>query len=486
MMTGGSVGAEDVTPGYILYTLGGPGGFTNQTTTFLREVDEFGSISGDAQSHTWTHGCGPASQAYLYPDHGVAVEDAVLFYPCRVDEPTMISGGVGGRVEIYDWSGDVLWTYELSNETYQHHHDIAVLPNGNILMIAWERKSEQEWNLMGRLSVDNVLNEMWSTAILEIQPNLKTGGAEVVWEWHLWDHMVQDVSVDHGALYAEDISDHPELMDINHGLVGEPQFAGADPCGDWMHINAIDYNADLDQIVISSKFKGEIYIIDHSTTTAEAAGHDGGDWGRGGDFLYRWGNPSVYDRGDLADRYLFDPHGVNWIEGDYPGGGGLMLFNNRHENLNQSSALEIQPPVDAIGQYVIEPGEPYGPVLWDWIHEVGFYSSIQSGAYRQSNGNTLVTVALSALIFEVSETGDIVWQFTDGFMIPRAIKYELSTFTSDLLLGDVNGDGQVNIVDVVVVVEMILGSEYDNLADLTADGEVNLLDILELVEFIVG
>lgn len=59
-------------------------------------------------------------------------------------------------------------------------------------------------------------------------------------------------------------------------------------------MNGIDYNPVLDQIALSTHNLNEWYIIDHSTTTAEAATSSGGNSGKGGDLLYRWGNPAAY------------------------------------------------------------------------------------------------------------------------------------------------------------------------------------------------
>ncbi|SVE07476.1 uncharacterized protein METZ01_LOCUS460330, partial [marine metagenome] len=248
----------------------------------------------------------------------------------------------------------------LSNSDYQHHHDVEPLPSGNVLIIAWEKKTASEAYAMGREEIDNPLNQMWSEAIIEIQPD-GNGGAEVVWEWHLWDHLVQDYCPS-CPNYAT-ISEHPELFNINNGDVGTPSGpGGAD--GDWIHINAINYHEEWDQIVFSSRYQHEVFVIDHSTTTEEASGHTGGNYGKGGDFLYRWGNPQNYNRGQASDQILIVPHGINWIPENYPGENNFILFNNLHSGdpiSGSSAVLEFVPPVDTYGNYLIEEGEPYGP-----------------------------------------------------------------------------------------------------------------------------
>ena len=87
--------------------------------------------------HTWSHTRGPASMPYL-------LQDSLMIYPYRVPYPTMENGGVGGGVQLVSWDGTILWDYIVSNETYQHHHDVEPMPNGNLLMLAWERKTASE------------------------------------------------------------------------------------------------------------------------------------------------------------------------------------------------------------------------------------------------------------------------------------------------------------------------------------------------------
>src|SRR5262249_27826045 len=162
-------------------------------------------------------------------------------------------------------------------------------------------------------------------AIFEVQPSGKTTG-KVVWEWRAWDHLIQD----HDATKANygDVGAHPELIDVNFGdgalaaIVAKPEelaklraigsVGPATPGGrrapvkaDWLHCNSVAYNPDLDQVLVSCPEFNEIWVIDHSTTKDEASGHKGGRSGKGGDLLYRWGNPRAHRAGTVKDQKLF-------------------------------------------------------------------------------------------------------------------------------------------------------------------------------------
>ena len=430
----------------------------------------------------WTHPRGAASMPYLLPD-------STLVYPYRVESPTMGAGGVGGGISKYSWNGDLLWNFEISNNTYQHHHDVEPMPNGNILVIAWERKTADEAYAVGRQSIDNSLNEMWAEAILEVEP-VGTDDANIVWEWHIWDHLIQDVDTSLSNYGV--IADHPELQDVNYGNAGSNQGPGG-PNGDWKHMNAVSYNESLDQIVLSSRHHDEIYIIDHSTTAEEAGGHTGGIYGMGGDYLYRWGNPQTYNRGTNSDHLLGSPHGVNWIPEGYPGEGNLILFNNNYSS-NTSAVFEIMTPLNENGTYDIGAGQPYGPDNPVWFHAGGFHTQMQGGAFRQPNGNTLVTDCDDAYMFEVTNDHEVVWSHDYGggqTFIARAQKYTLNYLAGDFpeyTVGDVNFDQVLDVMDILMVADMASGFGYSPTppADYNGDGSVNISDVVLLLQYVLN
>ena len=290
--------SQDVFNGYTLFT---PYGILNEDRYSYLIDNNYNIIN------TWEHqcSCSPASMPYLVSGNGPGFEHSLLYYPARADNIVINNGAGGGIVLIYNWEGDLIWNFAnneiICNETYQAHHDIEVLPNGNFLVNLYEVIDGDEAYSMGRISLNNPINQIWSVAIFEIEPNFETGYGSIIWEWHLWDHLIQDVNPE--LLNYGDISNHPELFNINFGPGGSMGAPGLAAHADWIHANAIAYNDQLDQIVISFRDSNEIIIIDHSTTTEEAASHEGGISERGGDILYRWGNPPVYQRGNNNDHH---------------------------------------------------------------------------------------------------------------------------------------------------------------------------------------
>ena len=271
-----------------------------------------------------------------------------------------------------------------------------------------------------------------------------------------------------------------------------------------MHINAIDYNEDLDQIILSSRFMDEIYIIDHSTTTEEAASHSGGNSNKGGDFLYRWGKPENYGRGNESNHLLGDQHSINWIDKNIENGGGNLIcyVNQLPTNPSRAAVVEFIPPLMDDGNYYIEDGEPWGPNDYEWIvtatgQNPNFTSSMQGGAFRLPNGNTLISDCDSATIYETDEDGNFIQNSANqdylyrinaqNAMIARAQKYSPDYFEGEAgILGDLNDDGNINVADIILVVNVILGlTQYNSLADMNDDGNINVQDIILIVNIIL-
>ena len=244
---------------------------------------------------------------------------------------------------------------------------------------------------------------MLPDCIIEIQPTYPTGGTKV-WEWHVWDHLVQDydpTKSNYGVVNA-----HPELIDCDGDHRALPLF--------WNHMNSIDYNPGLDQIVVSVRGNSEAWVIDHSTTSVQSASHSGGVHGKGGDLLYRWGNPLTYGAGTVSDQVYFEQHDVEWIKPGNPGEGDLLAFNNG-VNRNYSSVDEITPPLDANGNYTLNTGTAFGPTSLTWTYVAdppeSLFAHDISGAERMPDGNTIICAGPSGTFYEVTNTGQLVWEY---------------------------------------------------------------------------
>jgi hypothetical protein len=182
------------------YTLVSP---MSSTKSYL--IDMEGKIV-----HTWVGTGTPALTAYLLPTGN-------LLRPCSGEALSFRpNGGIypKGRIQEFTWNGELVWDFafqshnDIGKRTYTH--DMIKLPNGNVLAVMMVEKTAAEAAAAGRKTSGAVMAE----SLLELKPSGKND-AQIVWEWHIWDHLIQD----HDAARANygNVADHPERIDINFG-----------------------------------------------------------------------------------------------------------------------------------------------------------------------------------------------------------------------------------------------------------------------------
>ncbi len=424
----------------------------------------------------------PNSAAYLQPNGDLL---RVVRLPSTAN--TLNAPGAAGRVELLDWDGNLKWYYELNTPNFRLHHDIELMPNGNILLIAWERYTRGESIAEGRdpnLRTDNN-GEVWPDVIFELQPDYAGGvGGDIVWKWSIWDHLIQQY--DSTKANFGEVAAHPELIDLNYVPTGVGAGAIA---ADWTHFNAIDYNPELDQIIVSSREFSEFWVIDHSTTTAEAASGSGGVYGMGGNLLFRWGNPRAYNQGVPADQLLQYQHDAQWIEPGLDGAGNFLVFNNgwnRPGGANYSSVEEIAPPTrgqrwllnnrtdGSVSDLILFNTQvlPAGwtPIVGDWngdgFDTSGFFDPLGGEFFLNNSRNgwdassviSFTTGPLAAGVIPLTGDWDNSGRDTPGFYDPATQTFVLSNSTTAWvaepafaattvsarwlpIAGDWNGDG---------------------------------------------
>jgi len=346
----------------------------------------------------------PGSSVELLPD-GNLLKTSSLFFNSESDIAPL--AGAGDKVHLKDWDNNILWEYTIADDKERMHHDIKAMPNGNVLILAWEKKTKREAFEAGRdTTVMNDFGVLYPDFIIEVKPMIRDS-VDMVWRWNAWDHMIQDydsTKTNYGV-----VADHPELININYPLLDDSR--------DWLHINAIDYNEVLDQILISAPGFNEVWIIDHSTTTEEAAGHTGGNSGKGGDLIYRWGNPAAYNMGDSVDQKLFFQHDPHWIgqgldESDTDLG-KLLLFNNQ-AGKDYSTVNIFAPQWSDTGYEMLDNGT-YAPADFEFTYQPevpqDLYSNNISGAQKLPNGNLLICSGIQRKAIEVTPQNEIVWEY---------------------------------------------------------------------------
>ncbi|MDB0025474.1 aryl-sulfate sulfotransferase [Flavobacteriales bacterium] len=376
----------DNTVGVLLQSEASYDGFTLLVPTLSTSTFLINNCGEEVKSWTSTYRAG--MMAYLLPNGD-------LVRAGRISNSSFPAGGIGGVVERFSWEGEREWSMILSNDSICQHHDVAVLPNGNILTLLWKSYNADQWVDRGR-DPELTAHVVWGTYIAEIEP-VGSNLGNIVWSWEAIDHLVQDF--DDTKPNFGNPSDFPRKLDVNFAADGNDR--------DWLHTNSIAYHEELDHIMVSSRDFNELWIIDHQTSTAEAAAE-------AGDFLYRWGNPQAYGRGSEADQIFFQQHDARWGSE-----GNITVFSNgnfRPEGL-YSTVEAITPPLETDGTYTLDSEASWGPNDVDWTYpsepDLSFFSQNTSGAQPLANGNFLITEGASGELRELTPGFEKVWRYVN-------------------------------------------------------------------------
>ncbi len=316
--------------------------------------------------HKWETEYNPGSHAKLL-ENGNLLRGAVL-----QGAPAPF-GGAGGLIQEIDWDGNVVWEYKLMDDDHVQHHTFTRMPNGNTLILAWERVSMDAFIAKGRdpqkIPVTgpgfggNYQNDFWVDFVREVNP-----AGETVWEWHVFNN----------------VGPGPYQFDINYTL--PDTMGGNSGIYDWTHFNAVEYIPENDLVLLNSRNFSEFYLIDHKTMK----------------MVYRWGNPSAYGQGEPpsflnnGDQKMFGNHNATYL-----GRNRFLIFDNGSERPegNRSAVIEVDART--------------GAIVWEYTAPTSnsFYTARQGGAQRLPNGNTFITSSNSGHLFEVTEDKQVVWDF---------------------------------------------------------------------------
>ena len=417
-----------------------------------------------AQTYTGYTFFGARSNTYLIDMEGrVAHQWPVGTNPHLLDNGNVLDASGGdvngfpGLKEV-DWSGNTVWQYTEPRAGCAPHHDFLRIYNPKLsayttLYLAAKTISATDCLAAGCNPANGAYTNAQVDAIVEVDMS-----GNVVWEWCFFDHGIQDFDASKANYVGagKTITNYPGRLNLN--LPGRPI------TNDWLHCNSIDYHTNLDQIVVNAA-GGEFYVIDHGNTFV--AGDPSGSLalaaGAKGDFLYRFGDPARYGQGNppsiqqnwssstTGNKQIGQSSHAQWIPAGCPGAGHFLVFNNGgdlFETTPQSYVFEINGYLNATtndtGVYVNPPSAGYYPwappghdtdkknkfmsrqIVWMYysMANQGMFSHLDSGAQRLPNGNTLVCASTEGHVFEITATGEAVWEYVNPVSTEGIIAYK--------------------------------------------------------------
>ena len=374
--------------------------------------------------------------------------------------------------QIMDWDGNILWSFKTATDPTPVRPELSLHHDGFRI---WNKKLKAYTYLMvynRTVTQAAVVAAGGDPGVNYAGPPTRLGSLDgmievnqnkqIIWEWDFLDHAVQSKNPA-WPNYVSDVKLAPGKCDIFWKTDASQPIGNEGFVNDWQHVNSLNYNEDLDLIAVNARQWSTFYVIDHGktfvSTTDWKANHDAAA-GPAGDFIYRFGNPSAYNQGKApgfnneGDQQMYASHNIQWIRayhwerphaeaGDkwpdpvgyttsgiaLPGAGNFLIYDNGTWNPtgHRSRILQINPYLNAAGvntgAFVNPPDAGYtgkvggtrrsNQIVWSYQSNgaQSFYSSHISGMQRLPNGNTSINAGNQGHMFEVTPTGEVVWEY---------------------------------------------------------------------------
>ena len=411
---------------------------------------------------------GAQGASYLLDMEGCVVHTwPVGINPRLLDNGNVLdaaSGDINGFTgfEEVDWKGSNVWFYTETRPDYFPHQDFLRIYNKKLgtnttLYIANKAIASNDCVLAGCNPANGAYTNVTVDAIVEVN-----AAGTVVWEWCFFDHGIQDYSAARSNYVGsgKTISNYTGRINLN--LAGRPL------TNDWLHCTSLDYNTNLDQIVITAE-GGEFYVIDHGNTfvSNNPAASIALAASTNGDFLYRFGDPARYGQGSapsIQQNWTVSSTGnkqvggagqTTWIPPGVPGEGHFLVFNNGQdlfESTPQSYIVEVNGFLNSggadTGAYVNPPSAGY--TIWSApghdtdkqkknmskqivattysMANQAFFSPHGGSVQRLPNSNLFVCAASEGHLFEITPGSNVVWEYINPVTTNGNVPYKRDTW----------------------------------------------------------
>ena len=315
-------------------------------------------------------------------DSSKAFEGYTLFSPNEADSIYLIAmnGNVVHRWDLITDPEDprgIRYAYLLDNGNLFVHMSLPagdspmyVFKGGIMMEIGWEGEVLWEFEDTAQHHDARMLpnGNLLLLRVEEIPSDVadRLQGGRVEEDDGFWADWVVETTLDGDVVWEWHAWEHldPEQYVVN------PE----DRRNDWTHGNSLEGMPD-GKFLISLRNTNTVAIVDPET----------------GEITWELGSP------DIAQQHNASP-----LEN-----GNVLIFDNGANHVNGL-------PFSRVIEVDIETNE----IVWEYQDQsfMDFFSAIVSGAQRLPNGNTLIDEGTSGRLFEVTEDGEVVWEYISPFV----------------------------------------------------------------------